>query len=185
MERHSAAAAGGVAALCLSAAACVYTCARHAPEPEPKPAPEPLRETEPRQGQVQGRPRPQPEPEPQPQPEPQPRPRPQPEPEPEPEQQGEWPPPGWPPLMPPPGSAVVPLPCRGASADVESAAQTFNELGLCIAASLLPPGFAAECRAVRSSPSPAPRHTCPSDTDPLLALGWGGAFRLRWASSTS
>jgi hypothetical protein len=47
--------------------------------------------------------------------------------------------------MPPPGVQVVALPCRGEHADVAGAACTFNELGLCIAESLLPPGFAAEC----------------------------------------
>lgn len=53
--------------------------------------------------------------------------------------------PQWPPAMPSPGGQVVPLPCRGEHADVAGAARTFNELGLCIAESLLPPEFAAEC----------------------------------------
>lgn len=53
--------------------------------------------------------------------------------------------PDWPPTMPPPGVEIVPVACRGEHADVTSAARTFNELGLCIADSLLPPEFAAEC----------------------------------------
>lgn len=53
--------------------------------------------------------------------------------------------PNWPPPMPLPGVEVGSLPCRGEHADVASAARTFNELGLCIAESLLPPEFAAEC----------------------------------------
>jgi hypothetical protein len=58
-----------------------------------------------------------------------------------------WPPADWPPTMPPPGVAIVPLPCRGDTADVVAAASAFNELGLVIAKSLLPPEFAAECCA--------------------------------------
>ena len=90
----------------------------------------------------------------------QPQPGPGPEPEPEPETAAAalapddgaartadrpWPPANWPPTMPPPGAAIVPLPCRGDAADAAAAASTFNELGLVIAESLLPPEFAAEC----------------------------------------